>query len=206
MRNLYEHIRRRARGLRDGMTVALALVGPIAGCATDPIARWKNAAERQVIEHGGGDLGALRLASRDGDRFDDIGPRAGTLEMFPANRDDVYGVLLPVWRAGGVIWQPMLIGVVRFSGALDRFPLGRSRVEDIRLVAARVDGAELEWKSSAADAGAVNQYVAQAAPGAPTTFPTEGDRLEVEDVPGGLIVHERRSGATWMLLLSESET
>ena len=168
----------------------------LGACSASPIERWQQSVERRVLDHGGGDLGVLRYAGVEANRVDDIGRRAGLLEMFPSNRRDVHGVLRPPQRIRGQTWQPILVGVVRYTGMLDRFPLGRSRVEDIRLALMRVAGDSLDWVLGEADPQALASYLGTQ-DGETSEFPRPGDAFAIEVASDEVRVIERTSGASW---------
>ena len=179
----------------SGAPLLLVLVC-LGACSASPIERWQQSVERRVIDQGGGDFGVLRYAGIEGNRVDDIGRRAGLLEMFPSNRRDVHGVLLPPQQVRGQAWQPILVGVVRYTGMLDRFPLGRSRVEDIRLALTRVAGDSLDWVLSEADPQTLATYLGTQ--GDETSeFPRPRDAFAIEVSDDEVRVIERTSGASW---------
>jgi len=191
--------------MRGCISASLLLVMVCLGaCAHTPIERWQQSVERRVIDHGGGDLGVLRFAGVEDDRVDDIGRRARLLEMFPSNRRDVHGVLLPPQQVAGHTWQPILVGVVRYTGMLDRFPLGRSRVEDIRLALMRVAGDSLDWVLTEADPQALAAYLGDQ--GEETSeFPRPGDDFILEVSGDEVRVIERISGASWRVRPGETQ-
>ena len=188
--------------MRRMVPCVLGLALLLGACAQSPIGTWQGEVERFTLERGNGDLNALRMASDDGDRFDFVDRRARLLEMFPSNRRDVHALVLGMHTLGDAPWQVFIVGVVRYSGTLARFPLGNPRVEDIRLAAVQNDGNGFRWRMGEGDKVQLARYVG-AQEGKDSTFPSAQDRWKVRfDGPAVRVVDER-SGAAWSLSLGD---
>ncbi len=187
---------RRTARIFLGALIACALMG----CSGGPIAKWQDAVEHHVIEHAQGDMNALRTASPEGDRFDFVDRRAKLTEMFPSNRRDVHALVLGRTEVQDHTWQVFLLGVVHYSGVLDRFPLEPKGVDDIRLALARVtDAGTLAWIMSKPDDDTIETYLG-AQDGDPA-FPTPRDMIEVEIGDAAIRAIDANSGATWSIEL-----
>lgn len=165
-------------------------------CGASPMQRWQRDLEHFVMVEHHGDMNSIRLASEDGDRFDSLGGRADFLELFPAQRDDVHGVILGRRELLGEPWTFFLVGVVRFKGMLENLPVQDSELRDVRLVAVRATPREMLWIVGEQDKRAMERYKAAQA-GDVTTFPTPGDRFGLEVSGQGARAVESRSGAAW---------
>ncbi len=185
-----------------GLLLFLFALACLGACTATPIERWQRSVERRVLDQGGGDPSVLRFTGIEPNRVDDIGRRARLIEMFPSNRRDVHGVLLPPQQIHGRTWQPFIVGVVRYSGLLDRFPLEHARVEDIRLALMRVAGDSLVWLLSEPDPQAMHAYL-DARKGKTTMFPLPSDAFGVEVSSHEVRVVERTTGALWRIPLDE---
>ncbi|MCB9844773.1 MAG: hypothetical protein H6811_02135 [Phycisphaeraceae bacterium] len=182
---------------RLGLALPLIVLSVVlSGCGVDPLRAWRGSVERYVRDQGNGDLNSLRLASESGDRFDWLGPRAGGIEIFPANRDDVHGVILGRAEMEGSTWQFFLVGVVHYKGMLENMPVGHASLKDVRLLALRPEGGKWTWRTGPADLQALARYVADQ--GDETVFPQPGDRLELTTGHSARAT-ERRSGASWVI-------
>ncbi len=185
------------------LLVTLA-TGALTACSTSPIKKWQATVERHVIDNGQGDLNALRTGSPEGDRFDFVDRRAKLTEMFPSNRQDVHAVILSRTMWENDAWQVFLLGVVHYSGVLDRFPLDAKDVNDIRLAATRVtDSGTLDWIISDANEEAVETYLRAQGDNTPA-FPTARDKLDLGADGSILTATDENSGATWTLDLNGS--
>ncbi len=174
----------------------------LGGCASNPINNWQEALETHVIDRGQGDMNSVRAASADGDRFDFVDRRAKLREMFPSNRRDVHAVVLGRTASQGQSWSVFLLGVVHYSGVLDRFPLNAKDVDDIRLAVARVEGDKLAWVVSEPDDESLALYLGAQDGDAPA-FPTEGDRISFEVDGATIRAVDENSGASWSLSLGQ---
>lgn len=180
------------------------VTGALTACSTSPIKKWQAAVEHHVIDNGQGDLNVLRTASPEGDRFDFVDRRAKLTEMFPSNRQDVHAVILRRTMWENDAWQVFLLGIVHYSGVLDRFPLDAKDVKDIRLAATRVtDSGTLDWIISDANQEAVERYLRAQDENAPA-FPTPSDKLDLAADGSILTATDENSGATWTLDLNGS--
>jgi hypothetical protein len=186
----------------------------VSGCrAADPVKRWQRTVEEFVQAEGNGDLSVLRRAGRT-NAADDLRPALALVsarEVWArvAGRSavcDVHGVLVGLRVIGGQPWYTFAVGVCAAAeGAADPHR-ARDRVVDVRVAAVSVDAGSFRWRVSEADAAALAQYLAIAAPPWPAAevrmaFPRAGDDFVLAEEEFG--VCERRSGACWRVTESQ---
>ena len=189
------------RGLNGLSAVIVIALGAISlvGCSSNPIKKWQSAVEQHVIDRGQGDMNSVRTASPEGNRFDFVDRRAKLREMFPSNRRDVHAIVLGRTAWQDQSWQVFLLGVVHYSGVLDRFPLDAKDVDDIRLAVARVEpGGKLAWILGEADPENLAMYLSAQDSDTPG-FPTPRDRISFVAEGSVLRAVDENSGATWTL-------
>jgi len=198
---------RRSMRTRVGRSVVLAIgviaVTLLGGCRSEPIAIYQQRLESFVIEEHNGDLGAIRIASDDADRFDVLWVGGGGIPLITMTRTDAHGVILDARELAGELWYFLIVGIVHYTGHYEQLPLDDSSINDIRIVAVTADrGTKLAWLVGENDKAALASYrAAQRGEDskASTGFPTDGDHWTIEFAGGVVRVTERTSGGVWTL-------
>jgi len=204
--------------------LALLAVGILAGCAARsphpavaevqqdvPDARaqhlisvWQQQLGRYIKQEGDGDPAVLSrmlvLHSRDVVRPARIKFAILDVDATVPGRDgwDVEGVLVGKHRSGGQDWYLFMVGVVARSAYRP------TSVADLRLVALAVQDGHSVWRTSRADAAALQSYRDTFHRSVPVRFPADTDQFSMTGSEDRVSVRETRSGAEWSLRLGDA--
>jgi hypothetical protein len=161
---------------------------------------WRGSVERYVREQGRGDPVVLRQIGWPQSQRS-FGSPAGA---DPAPAQDSRGLLLSVETIGMDPWMIFIVGSVN-----------RNVVQDIRVMALRVQNGQFDWRTSEPNPQAFQAYRNHYAnlfkqrflnrsdvPLQYTTFPKETDVFNVQRQGGRVVVQHPASGAMWELQIN----
>ena len=193
----------------------LLVAGASVGCAPrDPLATWQQGVDRYIRTHGQGNIDSLRDIARARSRYADRPALAtiGQLDVPDGRRGperDAVGVLLGYRRVAAQNWYVFLVGVTQAPPQDRPCPDLRVVVDDVRLVAVSTSTGQLKWVVSEPDQTSLVRYRRGRASHAMaesrrSLFPGTFDLYELKVIGQTLQAAEKRSGASWQVVVPSS--
>jgi len=193
--------------LPAGLSLTFAwLLATCAGCGERrPLDVWRNTLEHYVEVEGHGDPAVLR-EMRDAAWRRTLRPArcvVGAIDLpgIGGRRRDVRGVLTGIAEVRGEPWYVFLVGVTELARSRPR------EIEDVRVVAGRFTGEQVDWRTGRSDRQNLRNYVKsrRGDPDEPIAFPGISDDFTLEVRQTLLTVRERSCGSTWQVDLDRSD-
>lgn len=186
------------------------------GCAPrDPLKAWQKEVDQYVRTHGKGSIDSLRdLALSRSEHWER--PALATFGVLSTadgrhgSRRDAMGVLLGYRLVGGRNWYVFLVGIAEVPTQDKPCPDLRVVIDDVRMIAVSASTGRLEWLVSESDQAALARYLRgrtahAAAESRRTLFPGTFDLYELRVVANTLCATEKRSGASWQVVVPDPQ-